>query len=330
MLGQASRATVSPHSHRSKLSFNRHGSDTELRHHQKTVSVSSTHISLNVNLLDSEKSIESVLAKREAGEPFTMKDAKFLWHKRLILRQKYPSALPALVDAVSKHLKGAFRELYMLLRGWNTSSISDALELMGCDDSFIRAYAVQEFDFLASENTVTNYMLQLTQALKAEPFHDSTLARFLLRRAIANPARVGHCLYWSLAADAHIKGSAHRFELLKNTFLRHCGSYRTALGHQNFILQKLKQIQDKVKCMKETHNYTKKDELRKCVKEMNSVFPEVYRLPLRAAMKMGNINPKKCRVMSSKMAPLWLCFDTVRPAGQIYQVLFKCGKYLKK
>ena len=96
----------------------------------------------------------------------------------------------------------------------------------------------------------------------------------MLRRAIANPARVGHCLYWSLAADAHIKGSAHRFELVKNTFLRHCGSYRTALGHQNFILQKLKQIQDKVKEMKATPEYSKKDELRKCVKEMNSVFPK--------------------------------------------------------
>ena len=32
----------------------------------------------------------------------------------------------------------------MLLRGWDTPSISDALELMGCDDSFVRAYAVQE------------------------------------------------------------------------------------------------------------------------------------------------------------------------------------------
>jgi hypothetical protein len=122
--------------------------------------------------------------------------------------------------------------------------------------------------------------------------------------------------YWSLAADAHIKGSAHRFELLKNTFLRHCGSYRTALGHQNFILQKLKQIQDRVKEMTPTSHHSKKDELMKCVKEMNLVFPKVYRLPLRAAMKMGNIEPTKCRVMSSKMAPLWLCFDTVRPLGQ--------------
>ena len=147
-------------------------------------------------------------------------------------------------------------------------------------DSFIRAYAVQEFDYLASDNTLTNYMLQLTQgeccvvldcfecstikifeedrqsymyiyyfffmdtlfffffsfshfliffnhnttksfaALKAEPFHDSALARFLLRRSIANPARVGHCFYWALAADCHIKGCAHRFELLKNTYLR--------------------------------------------------------------------------------------------------------------
>ena len=47
-------------------------------------------------------------------------------------------------------------------------------------------------------------------------------------------------------------------------------------------------------------------------------------------MKMGNIEPTKCRVMSSKMAPLWLCFDTIRPAGQQYQVLFKCGDDLRQ
>jgi phosphatidylinositol kinase/protein kinase (PI-3 family) len=34
--------------------------------------------------------------------------------------------------------------------------------------------------------------------------------------------------------------------------------------------------------------------------------------------------------MSSKMAPLWLCFDTVRPAGLQYQVLFKCGDDLRQ
>ena len=107
-------------------------------------------------------------------------------------------------------------------------------------------------------------------------------------------------------------------------------NYRTALGHQNFILQKLMQVQDKVKQMKETAGYTKKDELRKNVAEMNKVFPKVYRLPLRAANKFGNIQPSKCRVMSSKMAPLWLCFDTVRPAGQKYQVLFKCGDDLRQ
>ena len=85
------------------------------------------------------------------------------------------------------------------------------------------------------------------------------------------------------------------------------------------------QIQAAVKNMKETTTYSKKDELRKNVIEMNKVFPKVYRLPLRAGNKFGNIEPTKCRVMSSKMAPLWLCFDTVRPVGQKYQVLFKCG-----
>merc|ERR1711865_627709 len=82
--------------------------------------------------------------------------------------------------------------------------------------------------------------------------------------------------------------------------------------------------------MKETTTYSKKDELRKNVIEMNKVFPKVYRLPLRAGNKFGNIEPTKCRVMSSKMAPLWLCFDTVRPVGQKYQVLFKCGDDLRQ
>jgi hypothetical protein len=180
-----------------------------------------------INMLHMETNpILQILNKRERGETITKKEATLLWKKREELRTEHPYSLPALVEAVSKHAKKHFRDLYMLLRGWDTPSVSDALELMGCDDSFVRAYAVQEFDFLASDNTLTNYMLQLTQALKAEPFHDSALARFLLRRAIANPARVGHCLYWALAADCHIKGCAHRFELLKNTYLRHCGKYR--------------------------------------------------------------------------------------------------------
>ena len=180
-------------------------------------------------------------------KPIELIEAQRMWQNREKLCQQLPGTLPALVNAVSMHMKEKFRELYELLRGWNTTSVADALELLGCDDNFVRAYAVQEFDYLANDKILCMYMLQLTQALKAEPYHDSALARFLLRRAIANPARVGHCLYWSLQADLHIPGSAHRFGLMVNIFLRHCGGYRRALGHQCYILQKLQQVQNAIK-----------------------------------------------------------------------------------
>lgn len=74
----------------------------------------------------------------------------------------------------------------------------------------------------------------------------------------------------------------------------------------------------------------KKIALHKQVRAMNEVFPRSYRLPLRAAMKMGKMQVEKCRVMSSKMAPLWLTFDVVRPAGLSYMVLFKAGDDLRQ
>jgi phosphatidylinositol-4,5-bisphosphate 3-kinase len=47
------------------------------------------------------------------------------------------------------------------------------------------------------------YLLQLTQVLKYEPFHDSALARFLLRRAILSPHLIGHAIFWLLKAEMH-------------------------------------------------------------------------------------------------------------------------------
>ena len=194
-----------------------------------------------------ERILNKVLKKHEAGVLVDESEARALWQVRRKLQKQYSYSLPVFVNAVTRHLKDKLIELYTLLQGWDAQSVADALELLGCDDSFVRAYAVQEFDFLANDHVLCMYMLQLTQALKGEPYHDSALARFLLRRAIANPARVGHCLYWSLQADLHIPGSAHRFGLIVNIFLRHCGAYRRALGHQCFILQKLQQVQTAIK-----------------------------------------------------------------------------------
>src|SRR6185437_6268078 len=48
------------------------------------------------------------------------------------------------------------------------------------------------------------------QVLKYELHHDSSLARFLLRRALRNKKRVGHALFWHLKAEMHVPEIAER------------------------------------------------------------------------------------------------------------------------
>jgi phosphatidylinositol-4,5-bisphosphate 3-kinase len=44
-------------------------------------------------------------------------------------------------------------------------------------------------------------VLTARQVLKYEAYHESALARLLVRRALRSPARVGHYLFWHLKAS---------------------------------------------------------------------------------------------------------------------------------
>lgn len=48
-----------------------------------------------------------------------------------------------------------------------------------------------------SDEELSQYLLQLVQVLKYEPFLDCALSRFLLERALAN-RRIGQFLFWHL------------------------------------------------------------------------------------------------------------------------------------
>jgi len=49
----------------------------------------------------------------------------------------------------------------------------------------------------SSDEELSQYLLQLVQVLKYEPFLDCALSRFLLERALAN-RRIGQMLFWHL------------------------------------------------------------------------------------------------------------------------------------
>ena len=107
--------------------------------------------------------------------------------------------------------------------------------------------------------------------LKFEVYHDSALARFLLRRAVRNPRDVGHVFYWLLQAEMHLAEVclcvcvsvcvcpcvrsvfwcclaqvSERYGSMLEQYLRNCGEYRTELGHQMFVMSRLEHIAYKV------------------------------------------------------------------------------------
>lgn len=49
----------------------------------------------------------------------------------------------------------------------------------------------------SSDEELSQYLLQLVQVLKYEPFLDCALSRFLLERALGN-RRIGQMLFWHL------------------------------------------------------------------------------------------------------------------------------------
>ena len=78
-------------------------------------------------------------------------------------------------------------------------------------------------------------LLQLTQVLKYEQEHDSPLARFLLRRAIRAPLRLGQHFFWMLRSEKHVHSVNDRYGLLLKLYLQRCGPHKTMLARQLFI-----------------------------------------------------------------------------------------------
>ncbi len=87
-----------------------------------------------------------------------------------------------------------------MIENWPTKNVDplmSALELLDVDypDPFVRFSAVRLLDTRIDDDRLLPVILQIVQAVKNEPYHDSALARFLLKRSLLNQ-QVGHFFYW--------------------------------------------------------------------------------------------------------------------------------------
>jgi len=251
---------------------------------------------------------------------------RLIWDLRLHLVKK-PEALKTFLLCVDWMNPKQVAEVHKLLYSWETLEPMLALQILNhrFPDPRVRAYAVHCLGNM-DDGELRKYLLQLTQTLKYEPFHDSALSRFLLRRALTSPTLIGHIFFWLLKAEMHEPVVRERFGVLLDLYLRNCGTHRLALGHQLLVMRRLENVANKVKAKdtKEERLAELKEQLKRCD------FPVKFQLPLNPDLRVKGIVVEKCRVMESKKKPLWLVFENADEEGEEITVMFKAGDDLRQ
>ncbi|XP_029942626.1 phosphatidylinositol 4-phosphate 3-kinase C2 domain-containing subunit beta isoform X1 [Salarias fasciatus] len=142
----------------------------------------------------SQVQLQDVLSKKS---PFwlTLEDKRLLWEKKSFC-QGDSSALPLVLSSAPCWQWTCLPEIYALLRQWACLGHLDALGLLHASfpDQELRRTAVQWMDSI-SDSELLDFLPQLVQAVKYECYLDSSLVRFLLRRAVSDVS-TAHFLFW--------------------------------------------------------------------------------------------------------------------------------------
>lgn len=114
--------------------------------------------------------------------------------------------------------------------------------------------------------------------------------------------------------------------VLLNLYMRKCGGYRTALGHQMLVMRQLETVALAV------GQADSKEKRLQVLRERlaQTDFPSSFQLPHTPNIKVRGIVVEKCRVMESKKKPLWLVFENADPKRGRVTVMFKCGDDLRQ
>ncbi|XP_069833662.1 phosphatidylinositol 4,5-bisphosphate 3-kinase catalytic subunit gamma isoform isoform X2 [Dendropsophus ebraccatus] len=288
------------------------------------------------------KQLEEIIST-DPLHPLTPEDKELLWHFRYEV-MKNPDAYPKLLSSVKWGQQAMVAQTYQLLNkreAWDDCPLDVGLtiQLLDCNfsDENVRAMAVQKLESLQDDD-VLHYLLQLVQAVKFEPYHDSALSRFLLRRALRSK-RIGHFLFWFLRSE--IAQSMHyqqRFAVILEAYLRGCGtSMLNDFMKQVQVTEVLHKVTMEIKSVSaEKYDVTSQviTQLRqKLEKLQGSLLPESFRVPYDPGLRAGALVVEKCKVMASKKKPLWLefkCADTTALSNETIGIIFKHGDDLRQ
>ncbi|XP_039295233.1 phosphatidylinositol 4-phosphate 3-kinase C2 domain-containing subunit beta isoform X3 [Nilaparvata lugens] len=301
---------------------------------------------------NTQQQLNDIVAQDTFSWP-QVEDREVLWEKRHYLLGK-PQALPKVFLAAHSWDYACLADLYSLLHSWTPLDPVSALQLLlPCfPDSEVRRVAVWWVRELSSDE-LCDYLPQLVQALKHETYETSSLAHFLLQRALTSP-RVAHHLYWLLtqalpgecpqntgsstvsAVDDEIIGACYhrRLQLILRALLSISGeALRQRFMSQQILVKELYDVAESVKATKES--------LR--MKTLASALEELHHslqasatclqasatcLPLSPSLQVAGIQVRTCSYFPSNTLPLKINFLSVD--GDVIPAIFKVGDDLQQ
>ncbi len=278
----------------------------------------------------SDKNIAAI-KKTDALTELTDAQKEFMWNAR----DKFfddPSMLAKFLLCVDWTDESKAREARRCLTQWTALSPYQALELLGYEhaDTTVRLYAVNRLRLLGDEE-LKEVLLQITQLLKFEPYHDSALARFVVERSLASPYMVGHYFFWHLKAELHNRDNCERFYILLKTYCQFAPRHFRELALQSKMIKKFEKLADDLVHLKKDQRKPKqfcKMWLRQQLKTL--VFPSRLQMTLDPRIHTTAVLHDECKFMSSKKLPLWLVFKNVdTDAGKNF-IIFKSGDDLRQ
>ena len=188
----------------------------------------------------------------------------------------------------------------------------EAIELLDSrfPDTNVRQFAVRCLEPLA-DSELAELLLQLTQILKYESYHDSLLTRYLIERCLSNPYQLGHYFFWHLKAELNNMEFVERYGLILEEYLKHSGHHAVELQVQNNIVLHLQDAAELIIKCKNVDKLTDdqcKFKLREQLDSLNAELPSKFQVTLNPRLQAKRLKPEKCKYMSSIKITLWLLF----------------------
>uniref|UniRef100_A0A8C7WQB1 Phosphatidylinositol-4-phosphate 3-kinase, catalytic subunit type 2 beta n=1 Tax=Oryzias sinensis TaxID=183150 RepID=A0A8C7WQB1_9TELE len=259
----------------------------------------------------------------------TTDNKRLLWEKKAFCQEE-SAALPLILASAPCWQWACLPEIYALLRQWACLSHMDALGLLHASfpDQELRRTAVQWMDSI-SDPELLDFLPQLVQAVKYECYLDSSLVRFLLRRAIGD-VRIAHYLFWLLKDNLQDSQFSARYQHLLAALLCCVGrSLREQFDRQCWLVSILTKVAQKVR---DATASSRQGVLREALEEVKKFFHlnSSCRLPLNPAMVATGIKIQSCSFYNSNAVPLKLSFQNLDPHGDNVNVIFKSGDDLRQ